>query len=131
MAKGERKLTFRLQVKQGRQLDEKLVFPPNRTAQEVDEAKTEVKNFVKLFLEHLIERDLENGGLDVFCRVDVGIYESGPDMVSFFVNEVERGITTSFWGRDGAHAVGIVRSTLVEPLKCWIAKEKAKFAARD
>jgi hypothetical protein len=92
-----------------------------------------VKEFVMRFLELLIERDLENGGLDVFCRVDVGVYQGGPDMhtVSFFVNEVERGITTSFWARDGAQSAGIVGSTMVEPLKRWIAKEKVRLAARN
>jgi hypothetical protein len=73
-----------------------------------------------------MDRDGPNTSLRVFCRVDVGIFIDPAGKVSYFVNEVERGITTSLWVSDGQHTVGQVGETIVRPLKRWIATEKGR-----
>lgn len=73
---------------------------------------------------------MPNGGLDVFCRVDVGVYvKSGT--VSYFVNEVERGISTCLWAKSGTAAAGPVGTTMIEPLKRWIAAENERIKSNS
>ena len=91
--------------------------------------QAELRGFVTKFLKELRAEDGKNSSLGVFCRVDVGIYTSQPDTVSYFVNEVERGITTSMWVIDGNHTAGVVGMDMVSPLKRWIAEEKTRVGA--
>ena len=89
-----------------------------------------MQRFVRVFLKHLADKDGPNSSLQVFCRVDVGIFVKSPNVVSYFVNEVERGITTSLWVGDGSRAAGIVGTGVVPPLKRWIAAEKIRLDVR-
>jgi hypothetical protein len=111
----------------GLTLDENSVFYANQSREGVLGARDELERFVRDFVKHLIQKDVANGGLDVFCRVDIGIYQKSPDVVSYFVNEVERGIAASLWVRGGTQLAGLVGSTLVKPLKRWIVAEKKRL----
>ena len=99
--------------------------------QDIKQVQEEVTQFVKVFLKHLKDQDELNSSLQVFCRVDVGILSGPPNLVSYFVNEVERGITTSLWVGEGSHAAGIVGMGIVAPLKRWIAAEKIRLDVRE
>jgi len=48
----------------------------------------------------------------------------------YFVNEVERGITTSLFVGDGQHTVGQVGMDVARSLKPWIATEKGRVGVR-
>lgn len=105
------------------------VFNPVRSFGDTKRAKEELKCFVRTFLKHLEKLEGKNSSLRVFCRVDVGIFIKAPNTVSYFVNDVERGITTSLWAADGPWAAGVVGMSIVEPLKRWIAMEKTRLGA--
>ena len=90
-----------------------------------------MEQFVKVFLKHLKDQDELNSSLQVFCRVDVGILSRPPNIASYFVNEVERGITASLWVGEGSHAAGMVGMGIVTPLKHWIAMEKIRLDVRE
>jgi hypothetical protein len=79
------------------------------------------------FLRQLAEKDGPNSSLQVFCRIDISvIVKSGT--VSLFVNEVERGIRTSLWGKGNDTAVGQVGSDMAYPLACWIRAQKGRLS---
>ena len=71
------------------------MFPSNQHTSDTKQTQDEVEQFVKLFLKQLKIQDGPNSSLQVFCRVDVGILSKPQKKASYFVNEVERGITTS------------------------------------
>lgn len=119
-------------VRDNKQLRESDVFPTNQRAQDVKQAENELNDFVTKFLKCLVKAEGErNSSLQVFCRIDVGIFAKAPNTVSYFVNEVERGITTSLWVTDGNHTAGMVGMTIVQPLKKWIAAEKVRIATNS
>ena len=76
-------------------------------------------------------RDGPNSSLQVFCRIDVGILTRAPDTVSYFVNEVERGITTSLWVTDGPYTAGMSGMSIVASLKRWVAAERHRLEAKS
>ena len=82
-----------------------------------------LQEFIEQFLKHLAALDGENSSLLVFCRVDMSVYIDEEKRVSFYINEVERGITTCLWVGSGASAAGHVGSDIAWPLACWIAEE--------
>ena len=106
------------------------MFSPNQTPQDAKKAQDELQQFVTNFFRHLKAEDGQNSSLQVFCRIDVGIFVGKPDTVSYFVNEVERGITTSLWVADGAHTAGLVGMGMVSPLKRWIAAEQDRVGVK-
>jgi hypothetical protein len=108
-------------------VDEQKVFGPNLSFGDVKRANEELEQFVKTFIKHLEKLEGKDSGLRVFCRVDVGIFIKTPNTVSYFVNEVERGVTTSLWVTDGPHSVGVVGMSMVGPLKHWISIQKARL----
>src|ERR1700753_2570985 len=117
-------------VRRGEPVDAEIVFPSNQGWDDIGRAQEELQRFVRVFLKHLADKDGPNSSLQVFCRVDVGIFVKSPNVVSYFVNEVERGITTSLWVGDGSRAAGIVGTGVVPPLKRWIAAEKIRLDVR-
>ena len=117
-------------VRRGETVDADSVFPSNQAWDEIGRAQEELQRFVRVFLKHLADKDGPNSSLRVFCRVDVGIFIKSPSVVSYFVNGVERGATTSLWVGEGSHAAGIVGMGVVPPLKRWIAAEKIRLGVR-
>lgn len=111
-------------------IDQSKVCPSNQNWTDINQAKEELAQFVKKFLKHLMKQDGQNSSLRVFCRVDVSIFIKSPNVVSYFVNEVERGITTSLWVGEGLHTAGIVGMGIVRPLKEWLAAEKIRLGAK-
>ena len=110
-------------------VNESNVFGPIQSFEDANKTNGEILEFVKTFLKYLAKPEGQNSTLHVFCRVDVGVFIEKPNVVSYFVNEVERGITTSLWVADGPHTVGMVGASIVGPLKRWIAMEKARLGA--
>ena len=108
-------------------IDDVLVFKYNQSAKDAKRAIDELKQFVKTFLRELKKIDGQNSSLEVFCRVDVGIFVGEGDAVSYFVNEVERGITTSLWVSDGPYTAGISGMSMVGALKRWVSAEKSRL----
>jgi hypothetical protein len=114
-------------VDQGHSLDETNAFDANLGTREKEIMRTKLNGFVVDFLGRLIRRDGQNTTLGVFCRVDVSIFVDNDKRVAFFVNEVERGMTTCLFGLPGPAVVGRVGSDLAWPLACWIIAEKARL----
>lgn len=117
-------------VNRGKPVGESNVFHSDQDCREAKRAEEELAGFVKTFLRHLKDMDGPNTSLQVFCRVDVGIFIKGSGVVSYFVNEVERGITTSLWVVDGPHTSGVVGMSIVDPLRRWILSEKVRLDVR-
>ena len=56
----------------------------------------------------------------IFCRLDIGVMMKG-ETISYFVNEVERSMTTSLWMSAMPDAIhGTLADTLAEALHRWI-----------
>jgi hypothetical protein len=117
-------------VKRGGTVNEATVFEPNQTARSSKIVIGALERFVKDFLRYLVEGEGPDSSFRVFCRVDVGIFVAETGEVSYFVNEVESGITTSLWVADGQYTAGQVGMTIAEPLKGWIAAEQARIRVR-
>lgn len=107
------------------------MFPNNKAFKDSKRANSEREGFVRGFLRHLMDLDGPNSSLRVFCRVDIGIFVDRAQEASYFVNEVERGITTSLWANSGTDVVGRVGASMVEPLKRWIAAEKLRVGCLE
>ena len=118
---------FRSLVKREQVIDEPVVFGCNQSVDDAKKALGDLEQFVKHFLKHLKARDGPNSSLQVFCRVDVGILARAPDTASYFINEVERGITTSLWVTDGPYTAGMSGMSIVASLKRWVAAEKHRL----
>lgn len=110
-------------VNQGKDLTEDNAFGANLGTAEKELARKKINEFVVDFLKRLVSRDGENSSLVVFCRVDVSIFVDENKKVSFFVNEVERGITTCLFGSTGSSMVGVVGSDLAWPFARWMSEE--------
>jgi hypothetical protein len=114
-------------VDRGLELEDKTAFNPNQGTAEKEAAREKIEAFVKDFLDRLIQHEGNSSNLDVFCRVDLSVHVDSNRKVSFFVNEVERGIATCLWVGNGASTAGHVGTDLAWPLACWIGKEKARL----
>jgi hypothetical protein len=114
-------------VDEGHELREENAYDPNHGTAEIELTRTRLEEFVTEFLGHLSKKDASNSSLQVFCRVDMSIIVKH-GTVSFFVNEVERGIATSLWGKGNDTAPGQVGSDMAWPLACWIKREKARIS---
>ena len=56
----------------------------------------------------------------MFCRMDIGVMMRD-DRISYFVNEVERSLTTSLWMSSMPHALhGVLADTLGFSLHRWL-----------
>lgn len=118
---------FRQLVDKGEELTEQNSFNMNRGTMEMEVARTKVNEFVQDFLSRLVALEGEISSLSVFCRVDMSIFV-GPDRrVSYFVNEVERGITTCLWVSDGPGVAGHIGADLAWPLAVWINAKKVRL----
>jgi len=115
-------------VDSGLSLTEDRAFDPNRGTAEKEIARNELHSFVVDFLNRLAVLDGANSSLRVFCRVDVSVFVDEKKKVSFYVNEVERGLTTCLWSGQGASTVGHVGTDLAWPLACWIQGEKKRLS---
>jgi hypothetical protein len=123
------KLTYaaRELVNQGKELSEENAFGANLGTAEKELARKKITDFVVDFLKRLASRDGENSSLLVFCRVDVSVFVGKDKKVSFFVNEVERGITTCLFGATGSSMVGHIGSDLAWPFARWISEEEKRL----
>lgn len=101
------------------------MFHPNQSALDSRQAQNQLGGFIRNFFKVLKTTDGPNSSLQVFCRIDIGITA---DATSYFVNEVERGITTSLWVGDGPHAAGMVGMSMITPLKRWVVAEKLRVS---
>ena len=63
--------------------------------------------------------------------MDVGILCKPPNKASYFVNEVEGGITTSLRVEGVSHTAGTVGMNIAPALKHCIAREKTRLDVRD
>ena len=108
-------------------LNDDNAFDLNLGTKERGIAEEKLNEFVTEFLKRLADRDGQNSTLQVFCRVDVSVFVDQDKKVSFFVNEVERGMTTSLFSSAGPSAVGQVGSDISWPLASWISKEKIRL----
>lgn len=108
-------------------LDTVSAFDSNLGTKEREVAEKKLRDFVTEFLKHLIDRDGQNSSLGIFCRVDVSVFIDKDNKATFFVNEVERGMTTSLFSSNGTGMVGQVGSDLSWPLASWITEEKKRL----
>lgn len=88
------------------------------------EANEEFRSFVHgtyiQLLDYEKRRQAGIPSIAIFCRLDVGIMEQG-GKAHYFVNEVERSITTSMWMDsmpDGHH--GILADSIAVGLHQWL-----------
>lgn len=102
-------------------------FNMNRGTAEMEVARAKVNDFIQDFLSRLIALEGENSSLSVFCRVDMSIFVDRDRKVSYFVNEVERGITTCLWVGDGPSAAGHIGADISWPLAGWINAKKRRL----
>ncbi|KAI5986610.1 hypothetical protein EDD15DRAFT_2373049 [Pisolithus albus] len=101
-----------------------VINPDEGTTDQRNHAKEEFEAFTLDTWKHLVltEKASASGpvSISIFCRLDIGIgMENGRLM--YFVNEVERSLTTSLWMGsmpDGAH--GILADTLAATLYDWL-----------
>jgi hypothetical protein len=95
------------------------------TLEERDHARKEFERFVIHTWEQLVYREKPHvagtPSTALFCRMDVGVIVRN-GQISYFVNEVERALTTSLWMDgmpDGLH--GIFADTFGVRLHEWIS----------
>lgn len=101
-----------------------MVNPDEGTEIERKRARMEFEGFVlNTWRELVLMEKAEVGGpvsISVFCRLDIGLnYHDG--QVTYFVNEVERSLTTSLWMSampDGYH--GILADTFATTFYDWL-----------
>ncbi|KAI6016399.1 hypothetical protein PISMIDRAFT_25228 [Pisolithus microcarpus 441] len=102
-----------------------VVNPDQGTSTQRDRAKEEFENFTLETWKRLVltEKVLANGSvsISIFCRLDIGLGMKDGRLM-YFVNEVERSLTTSLWMNsmpDGVH--GIFADTLASTLYDWLS----------
>lgn len=105
-------------------MTEDSAFAQNYGTEDKNTARAKIQAFVEEFLKHLVALDGENSDLSTFCRIDMSIYVDEDKTVQFFVNEVERGITTCLWTQDGSGPIGRIGTDLAWPLARWIVERK-------
>lgn len=71
------------------------------TMQDRERAKQEFQSFALETWKELVQHDKRQSGNAIpctalFCRIDIGVMVEGGN-TSYFVNEVERSLTTSLW----------------------------------
>ena len=108
-------------------LDDDNAFDLNLGMKERGIAEEKLNEFITEFLKCLADHYRQNSTLQVFCRVDVLVFIDQDKKVSFFVNEVERGMTTSLFSSAGPSVVGQVGLDILWPLASWISKEKIQL----
>lgn len=88
-------------------------------------ARDEFETFVKTVWNSVImvEKDIVSGTpcTALFCRMDIGVMMKD-GQISYFVNEIERSMTTSLWMsamEDASH--GILADSFGEVLHRWIS----------
>lgn len=89
------------------------------------------RGFVAEFLKRLISSDGSNSSLRVFCRVDVSIFVDKDRKLWFFVNEVERGLTTCLFSTLGTSGIGQVGTDLAWVLAGWIDEERKRLEGKN
>lgn len=83
--------------------------------------------FVVGFVNRLAALDGPNSYPIVFCRVNLSVFVDEHKNVSFYVNEVKRGLIPCLSSLARPSMVGRVESGLVCPLACWISKVKRRL----
>jgi hypothetical protein len=107
------------------ELDSTTVLDTNRevpiTEREI--GKQEFEAFVKDTYRHLINCERKRMGgsstLEVFCRLDIGLFSRDDGSLGYFVNEVERTLTTGLWIRGLDVNYRVFAVTLAEALVRW------------
>ena len=101
-----------------------VVNPDSDTFEYRERSKKEFVDFVLETHRRLMSLEAKTIGapstLSIFCRIDVGIYIDAEGNGSYFVNEVERTLTTSLWVREKDIPVNSVASTIGKGLNRWI-----------
>lgn len=108
-------------------LTEANAFDSNLGTDEKDATKAKYRGFVTEFLKRLISYDGNNSSLRAFCRVDVSIFVDENKTVSFFVNEVERGLTTCLFSTLGSNGIGHIGTDFAWLLAGWIDEERERL----
>ncbi|KAI6097729.1 hypothetical protein EDD16DRAFT_1719021 [Pisolithus croceorrhizus] len=105
-----------------------VVNPDQGTSTQRDRAKEEFESFTLETWKQLVlaEKVSASGGvsISIFCRLDVGLGVKDGRLM-YFVNEVERSLTTSLWMNsmpDGAH--GVFADTFATTLYDWLSGTK-------
>ena len=107
------------------ELDSTTVLDTNRevpiTEREI--GKQEFEAFVKDTYSHLVNCERKRMGgsstLEVFCRLDIGLFSRDDGSLGYFVNEVERTLTTGLWIRGLDVNYRVFAATLAEALVGW------------
>lgn len=101
-----------------------VVNPDSNTFEYREQARNDFMNFVLETYSRLLSIEVKTIGsrstLSVFCRIDVGLFLDANGKASYFVNEVERTLTTSLWVRDRDIPINSVSSTIGKSLHTWI-----------
>lgn len=87
------------------------------------DAKREFEKFVMDTYKELVmcERRKMGGSssLEVFCRIDVGLFLKDDGDLGYFVNEVERTLTCGFWTRNVEVDFKVFAGTFARSLAGW------------
>ena len=85
--------------------------------------RKEFETFVMETYHHLVNCERKKMGgfstLEVFCRMDVGLFLKDDGNLGYFVNEVERGLTTVIWTRGLEVDFNIFAGTMATALIRW------------
>ena len=92
-------------------------------------AKAELEAYATDVFTRLAKEDGPTSTLNVFCRVDIGYWQRTDGQLCFFVNEVERGHTLSFWSATGPHMAGMAGAGISECLRCWFEREMSRISS--
>ena len=83
----------------------------------------EFEGFVRDTHRHLVDCERKRMGgsstLEVFCRLDVGLFSREDGSLGYFVNEVERTLTTGLWTRGLAVNYKVFAATFAKALVSW------------
>ncbi|KAF8230020.1 hypothetical protein L208DRAFT_1378702 [Tricholoma matsutake] len=83
---------------------EHVLNPDSNTFKFCENAKKEFRDFVLETYRGLLAMEVKTIGsrstLSLFCRMDIGIFMDASRKASYFVNEVERTLTTAVWVKD-------------------------------
>jgi hypothetical protein len=92
---------------------------------EADAADAEFLNFARQNLSLLIESEERRlttpSSLRVFARLDIGIWRNPGGSLNYFVNEVERGPSTSLWSREHSWIPARIGPAFGKSLRAWLA----------
>jgi hypothetical protein len=92
--------------------------------EESDHADTEFLSFAEQNLSQLIKieeaRLKTPSSLRVFARLDIGIWRDASGVLSYFVNEVERGPSTFLWSRQDSWIPGRIGPVFGKSLRAWL-----------